>query len=85
MGGARKEKAPRASGEARGAAEALGRAIDVANVARPRLPRGQKLETSFEKTLALTTLLGPTFWSQKKVNLASLLKRALRSEKWGLR
>ena len=55
--------------EARGAAETLGRAIAEANVARERLLRGQNRGTSYEK----------------KVELAALLGRALRSENRGRR
>lgn len=42
MDGARKRKAPSALGEARGAAEALGRAIDRGTVAREAAGRGHK-------------------------------------------
>lgn len=64
MGGA-KRNAP-AFAEARGAAEALGRAIDEANVARERLLRGPKRRSLFKKKLELAALLGRALRSQKR-------------------
>jgi hypothetical protein len=64
MDGARKKKAPNAFAEAQGAAEALGRAIDEANVARERLLRGQNRGLSYEKKLELAALLGRALRSE---------------------
>lgn len=55
---ARKRKAPWAFAEAQSAAEALGRAIDGANVARERLVRGLKRRTPHGKKLELAAALG---------------------------
>jgi len=64
MVGAKKRKAPWAFAEARGAAEALGKAIDEANVARERLLRGQKRASLFEKKVALAALFSQALRSQ---------------------
>ena len=55
---ARKRNAPWAFTEAQSAAEALGRAIDGANVARERLLRTLKRRTPLAKKLELAASLG---------------------------